>query len=254
MDDARIARIEARLLEDPLGNVMGLKFLSLFGPRCQGGLIDDADGWASWFYHPPVLHLFDAKTYPNYGSIVYWNAGSEGAARRSIRSFPPAALVKVSSEPCLSLARERWALVNTFVWYSADGPVSTSEVSVQEYPGFHEDLLEISGFNGYGREALVEQERRGCRWFVARSGPLPSAICFIQPNYGAIWEISGVFVRPEARQRGLAKAVVAAAVHHLQGRGLTARYFVHDQNFASLGVVQSLGLTLRGQTQHFSAP
>lgn len=254
MDDTLLSRIEARLLEEPLQNVMALKFLRLLGNRCQGGLIDDVDGWASWFHHPPSLHLFDAKTYPSYGSIVYWNAGSEAAARRSIRSFPAAALVKVSSQPCLSLAQEQWALVNTFLWFSAEASVAVGPVPVQEYPGFHEELIEVSGFNGYGRDALVEQAGRGCRWFVARLQGEPAAICFIQPNYGAVWEVSGVFVRPEARHRGLAKAVVGAAVNHLLGRGFTPRYFVHDQNLASLGVVKSLGLTLRGQTRHFSAP
>jgi len=232
---------------------MALKFLTLYGEVSEGGLREQVGAWATWFHHPPALHPFDAKMYPDRTRIVYWNANHPAMARASA-DFPAGSLVKVSTEPCLTEAHSRWPAVNAFRWFSCDRWLPQGSVPVEAFGQVDDELLDLSSVNGYSRQALVDQESRGCRWFLARVGKVPEAICFVQPNFGSIWEVSGVLVRPQARGRGLAKAVVTAAVNHLVGRGLTPRYFVHDQNFASLGVARSLGLVERGQTTHFALP
>lgn len=108
-------RMEARLRTDPLANVMALKFLNLLGRVSKGGMIEEAGRWALWFHYPPDQFAFDAKTYPDWSQIAYWNANDRDAARLSAASLPAGALVKVSSEPCLSLARESWPRVNGFL-------------------------------------------------------------------------------------------------------------------------------------------
>lgn len=251
MEKSLVQRIEARLLEDPSANVMALKFLSLFGAEAEGGLIEEGLTWSSWFHYPPSRFAFDARMYPSRTAIVYWNSNDVLAALSAVSAIPRGSLVKVSTEPCLSLARERGTEANAFRWFSRSHPLPTPPEPVEEFDAAHQDLVPLSAINGYTWSDLVEQERRGCRWFVSRVGGIPQALCYVQPNHGQIWEVSGVLVRLEFRGRGLAKDVVSAAVNHLVGRGLTPRYFVDERNRESLGVVRSLGLEERGRTVHF---
>lgn len=254
MDKALRAHLETLLVQDPVNNVMALKFLSLLGDRSEGGCLERGGLWATWFHYPPSLFPFDAQTYGGRSQIVYWNANDAKLAAESVVHLPVGGLVKVSTDPCLTLARERWPLANAFLWYSSSHPVAAGNPTVEAYSVVVEDLVALSEENGYSRQALAEQQSRGCRWFIARWNGVPEALCYVQPNFGDIWEVSGVITRERARGRGLAKAVVAAAVNDLIGRGLTPRYFVHDQNAASLGVARSLGLEERGRTRHFLLP
>lgn len=254
MDSNLRTRLEAILASDPVNHVMALKFLSLLGDRSDGGLIEREGRWATWFHYRPALFPFDAHLYGGRSQIVYWNANDAELALESVARLPAAGLVKVSTDPCLTLAQQLWLEANSFLWYSCHRPVPPGDHPVEGFSEPIEDLVALSAENGYSPAALAEQQNRGCRWFVARLDGVVEALCYVQPNYGDIWEVSGVLTRERARGRGLAKAVVAAAVNDLVGRGLTPRYFVHDQNAASLGVARSLGLQERGRTKHFLLP
>jgi hypothetical protein len=235
MENTLCARIETLLRQDPVPNVMALKFLSLLGDKSEGGCWNDGDRWTTWFHYPPKLFPFDAQTYGDRTQIVYWNANDVELAGEAAVLFPVGGLVKVSTDPCLTLAQGRWPLANTFLWFSSDRPVTPGPHPVETLSEPAEALVALSAENGYSPQALAEQHARGCRWFIARLAGVVEALCFVQPNYGHVWEVSGVITRAESRGRGLAKSVVAAAVNDLVGRGLTPRYFVHDRNAGSPG-------------------
>lgn len=250
MEPEMIQRIETRLKEDLLGNLMGLKFLTLKGVESDGGLWEDGSRWCSWFHYEPSRFWFDAKLYGDRRRIVYWNASDEGSARQGLAHLPQDSVVKVSTPGCRAAAGALWPRLNSFRWFTS-GLVPPGPWPVEAFDAPGEDLLSLSEANGYNRDALAEQHTRGCRWFLARVEGVPRAICYVQPNYGPVWEVSGVLTQPEFRGRGLASSVVSAAVNSLVEQGHTPRYFVDDKNTASLAVARGLGMAERGWVEHF---
>lgn len=250
MDASLCQRIEGRLSSDPLGHMMALKFLALRGADSLGGLVEEGQLWASWFGYVPSLNAYDAQTYGERSRVIYWNANDQQLARRVAEAFESRAVVKVSSEPCLSLAEASWRRARSLVWLTTQAEV-VAQAGVVETDDPDAAVRELSRLNGYHEAEVAEQRLRGCRWFSASYDGQTVALCFVQPNTGPYWEVSGVLVRPEFRGRGLAQAVVAAAVNHLLRRGLRPRYVVDAENAPSLAVARRLGLREAGSMSHF---
>jgi RimJ/RimL family protein N-acetyltransferase len=68
------------------------------------------------------------------------------------------------------------------------------------------------------------------------------AACFAFEIDDPLWEIGGVYTKPAHRGRGLAKRVVQAALAELRRLERLPRYQVSEDNGASIGVADSLGM------------
>jgi ribosomal protein S18 acetylase RimI-like enzyme len=65
---------------------------------------------------------------------------------------------------------------------------------------------------------------------------------FFDPGTGYEAEVAEVYVRPEFRGRGLAQALVSAAVDHFRSRGVTfAAVWTHPSNEAALRLYRGAG-------------
>lgn len=65
---------------------------------------------------------------------------------------------------------------------------------------------------------------------------------FILDSPVKVWEISDVWVEPQARRRGIATALVRFSEHECMMRGASeVRLTVYSQNQAALGLYESLG-------------
>ena len=70
--------------------------------------------------------------------------------------------------------------------------------------------------------------------FAVRERGAAVAACLTYENFGAVHEVGAVYVRPEARRRGLARALVQTALAALAARGRVPRYQVLEDNRASI--------------------
>ena len=76
---------------------------------------------------------------------------------------------------------------------------------------------------------------------LERGGDALSA-CLAFENYGPVWEVGGVVTAPLHRRQGLAARVVQTALARLSERALIPRYQVEENNVASIGLAESIGL------------
>lgn len=70
----------------------------------------------------------------------------------------------------------------------------------------------------------------------------PQSLCFVFRNYGAVWEIGGVYTAENSRGEGLAGKVVRTALAELAKRNMLPRYQVSADNSASIRVAEKLGM------------
>jgi GNAT superfamily N-acetyltransferase len=111
------------------------------------------------------------------------------------------------------------------------------EVGLEEIAGLRRRLIAESMPKGVDQlEATVDQllelegrygEAGGDRWFVAPAAGQPLAACRLF-RQGRIGQVEDVATRADARGRGLAKAVVLAAVATSQAAGDTATFLSAD--------------------------
>lgn len=102
------------------------------------------------------------------------------------------------------------------------------------------DMLDLAPCS-LGPIALRHWIKRG--WHVYGAVDGATLLCHAVAAYplGDTEEISAVFTAPDARQQGLAGAVVAATVADIVGRGLRALYTCRKTNRASRSVAEGLG-------------
>jgi RimJ/RimL family protein N-acetyltransferase len=67
--------------------------------------------------------------------------------------------------------------------------------------------------------------------------------CFAFEIDGRVWEIGGVYTRPEERGKRLAFRVVHSALGEVSRRGRIPRYQVAEENAASIRLAEALGMT-----------
>ena len=81
----------------------------------------------------------------------------------------------------------------------------------------------------------------------------PVAACFAYPNYGNVCEIAGVYTIPSERRNGYARQLVETALHALAHRPYIPRYQVQEDNHASIGLAESIGLRRFVTMEHWLA-
>ena len=157
---------------------------------------------------------------------------------------------KVSSQPASGWFAARLPAVRRFFWYSSDSSVPVRE-GAQMGESYDDRIDEVLRANQVTDDyrASMRQSRHRYVWFL--DGDLIASFCYLQQNWEHIWEISGVFTRPEYRGQGLGTVVVSTAQNWLVTKKLTSRYYVESTNHASIALARGVGLRPILETLHF---
>ena len=247
------------LEQDVLANVVTLKMLTVYFASMKLRLRQEGSGWALLALLPTSESQWDRKAYPGTSYIVFIDGNADSWKQDFLSELPPGAVVVKTGDPTMKAAlRRRPGVVQTTSYRSftleakAQVPSIANEVSVANahdraaWCFFHE--------NGYDEDELAGYFANGAHWFGTRADGQLGSACFVYQNYGAVWEIAGVYTREDLRKRGLGKSVVAAALSHLAQRHLVPRYQVRWDNDASVALAKACGLVEFLQVDHYLLP
>jgi hypothetical protein len=247
------------LEQDVLANVVTLKMLTVYSASMKLRLRQEGSAWALLALLPTSESHWDRKAYPGTSHIVFIDGNADNWKQGFLTELPPGAVVVKTGDPTMKAAlRRRPGVVQTTSYRSftleTKGlmPSIANEVFVANahdpaaWSFFHE--------NGYDPDELAGYFANGAHWFGTRTDGQLASACFVYQNYGAVWEIAGVYTREDLRKRGLGKCVVAAALSHLAKRHLIPRYQVKWNNDASVALAKACGLVAFLQVDHYLLP
>ena len=106
--------------------------------------------------------------------------------------------------------------------------------------------------SGYLEEELKEHFSRGASWLGIRSSEELVSVCLVFPNHSDIWEIGGVYTKPQYRRCGFGSAVTRAALRFLHQKDLVPRYQFREDNQPSRALAESIGLVERLTVVHYT--
>jgi RimJ/RimL family protein N-acetyltransferase len=241
----------AYLKSDPLKYVVHLKMLAAFAARMRWH--GSREGYALLL--PTRVFPYDARTYPDVEWVVLLAADSGEAADQLIGQLPRGERLvfklvdELTREAVLRALPAR--RVTSFVSFTAQGGDFPLDPAVAVSARLDERLLPCFQSNGYTQPELEQYFSQGSLSFSLFAGDEPLSTCLIFKNYERIWEIGGVYTRPDQRRRGLARQVVAAALHELLAWDLIPRYQVKESNTASIRLAEALGLRRFVTTEHY---
>jgi GNAT superfamily N-acetyltransferase len=242
------------LKRDPLRHIVALKMLHALGETAE-------THFASSEHGESVLVLLDANAFSydreHYGDAHHIAVISSDHAllTRQLLKFVPRSkriVFKLSSDADALEVQKRFAvqLVTAFLSFTdVQAHAADPNVTLGLEPS--DEMWAWFTAQGHERDWLEPMLREGRAFCVTLGGNSPESVCFAFENFGAIWEVGGVFTPPELRGRGLARRVVTRAVAELQRRGLKTRYQVQEDNLASVGVARGIGLSLFLTITHF---
>ena len=245
-----------RLLEqDTLANLVTLKMVNRFPSSMNFELLEGADGWALLSLLDVRDSEWDRKTYPGCKFVAFINGNSAAGKVQLLASLPKHNLVIKTSDQVVeqAIAETRNATrVRTFHSFTTGKQFSPqSAPGVRQSNAYNERAWTMFRANGYEDQELAQYFQNGAQWFATESqGQLASA-CLVFPNYKEIWELGGVFTRPEFRRKGFAQIAVLAGLNYLLASGLIPRYQTTGDNHASLCLARSCGLTEFLQMTHY---
>jgi ribosomal protein S18 acetylase RimI-like enzyme len=235
----------AVLWRDPLKNVVLLKFLL----ACRDGAtvyqVARAGRVATLLVIDHRASAYDRQTYPATRASAIIASDDPALTREVVTAVSPddRVIFKLASEEDRQAVGERFALarVTAFHSYTAANhePTATGcEIGAAADAPF--DLFEAQGHDPEWLHGLLRSGRAFTS--LVRAGRETRAACFAFEIDGSLWEIGGVYTGPAHRGRGLAKQVVRAALTELRRLGRLSRYQVSEDNGASIGVAESLGM------------
>lgn len=253
---AQIRQAVAALERDPLRNIVLLKTLAHY-PRAVRCRIAEG-GSAVLLLLPGNASAWDRQNYPGTDHVVLMAAADPTAARELLQHVPRdrRLVFKLHDGRLVAAVKGEWPLVervNAFVSYAAPEGRRWSapgDVTISGTPG--EACLDIYAGLGHSRDELRPLFASGAALsFSIFEDDALRCSCFTYPNYGPIHEIGGLYTDPAHRRRGLAHRVVEAALAHLGGAGLTARYQLQENNRASARLAEAVGLTPAVTYEHW---
>ncbi|MCG8480206.1 MAG: GNAT family N-acetyltransferase [Spirochaetales bacterium] len=237
------------LARDVFAHLVTLKMLALYRDACSVAVYRGADGWAIRTEVAAARVPWDRSAYPGVTTVTLIDGTDRAVMRRAADETPDGPTVFKIHDPDLvrrfdASARFRW--VRSFVSYTTPSapwtPPEPPAASVERHRDYQDEALSHFVANGYSETEIREHLRRGGVWFgVRREGRL-AAVCIAFPNYGDVWEIGGVHTVSGQRRRGLARAVVCAAIGDLVRDGRRPRYQFRHDNDPSRALAESVGL------------
>lgn len=239
---------------DPFRFIVPLKYLHHYEAQTRALSLEEG----ALLMLPTVASPWDSNSYPQIPAMILPGAlgepGAQCLAELAHTQVSGPTVFKFSEQHSKAAFCAAFDLrqMRTFYTYTGGpGEVLGESPEVQNSARVTGAQCDLYQRNGYDREEIEQLFARGARNFTLYEGGLPASSCFIYQNYGVVWEIAGVHTRDSARGRGYARRVVIAALRYLLRQGLTPRYQVEAQNFASIRLAESLGLRRVLQFEHW---
>ena len=255
---ARSAAVE-RLSTDAFENLMTLKMLTMFPSECQTTLWTNSTGWACRTELGARVSAWDKFNYPHAKTIIIIDGTSDSLMRHAIESSDSDhAVFKVHHPRCNAVLTTalNFKRVNTFLSFtlstSSRKRGTTQPSWIERHAAFNPEASRAFSSSGYTEDEFRSHLERGAQWFAARIDRKIASFCLAYPNHGQVWEVGAVLTDASYRRRGLAKAVVSAALSYVLDHGLVPRYQFHESNTASRALAQSIGLTHALTVDHFA--
>lgn len=233
----------ALLRRDPLKHAVLLKYL-LATPGARLHQIVRGDLSANLLLIDPKQSSYDRRTYPEATAAVLIASDDPDLTRELMPSVPRGERVffRMPTDADRDVVAESFVLErrNAFLSFTGAGTGESeaeiaTDVATAPYDLFAEqehDRDWVAGLLASGRAFTS----------TVRENSSAVAACFAFELDTAIWEVGGVYCRPDHRGRGFARRAVLAALRELSRRGLISRYQVGEANSPSIRLAQSLGM------------
>ena len=255
MDDRQ--RALAFLNQDVLKNIVLLKMLQAYSSVIDCYYAEAASGAGVLLLLHTAAFAFDRQTYPTTKTVVLLSTRGPAVAQTLLPFVPTThnLVFKLNDPQDAQLIDQifRPQRVTAYLSYTAPTGKQWSpapDVLVAEQ--LDEQCLALYVAQGHAHADVVH-------WFATQQAlsftryeqGAPVATCFAYRNFGAVWEIGGVFTVASARRKGYAQAVVQTALHQLGEQGCVPRYQVHEENLPSIRLAAALGLYRFLTVEHF---
>ncbi|MBW9112561.1 GNAT family N-acetyltransferase [Rhizobium cauense] len=242
-----------------LRNIVLLKQLSLFPEDTIAHRVSDRVGSACLVLLKVSVSPYDRDAYAEADWVAFISSDAPTLTERLLEHVPEnvGVVFKVANDADRLVIAKRYATEQKacYLSYTGKGQVERDvDVAVTATPG--SAVLDIFEKQGHARSWLQALLDAG-EVFVCILGPKdqPQSLCFVFRNYGAVWEIGGVFTAENSRGRGLAGKVVRTALAELAIRSLLSRYQVSADNSASIRVAEKLSMQpFMTLTHHLRSP
>lgn len=233
------------LWRDPLKTVVLLKFLLAHPLGATVYQAVRSGRAATLLVLEHRVSSYDRQTYPAARASAVISSDDPALMRELVTAVSPddRLISKLANDKDRQAVSERFALARLTAFHSYTAskhdPVAP-EAGIGEGADAPFDLFEAQG---HETEWLRDRLASGRAFTsVVRQRDEVLAACFAFQIGGPIWEIGGVYTQPEHRGRGLAKRVVRAALAELRRLERLPRYQVSEDNGASIGLAESLGM------------
>jgi GNAT superfamily N-acetyltransferase len=238
---------QSRLEGDVLRHIVTLKMLELHGEEMELRFAEDGGGWAVLSLLPVQASDFDRRTYAGSRFVVLVDGTSGASKLELLEGLPAEGLVIKTYDDLVrdfARARLRARTVQSYVSFTpaAGSRPGAAPAGVVESGVLVPGIARMLANNGYTPEDLAGKFAAGARWFAAQEGGMNVSAGFVFPNFGAVWEIGGLFTEPAWRRQGHARRIVAAALCHLAAHGRVPRYQARSDNIGSIRLAQDAGL------------
>lgn len=234
----------AVLRRDPLKHAVILKYL-LATPGAKLHQIVRGEASGNLLLIDPKLSSYDRRTYPEATAAVLI-ASDDPIFTRELMQFVSSGeriFFRMPTAADHDVVAERFSLErrNAFLSFTGAGTGASDAAIETDVATAPYDLFAQQDHDQAWVAGLLESKRAFTS--TIREDGVPVAACFAFELDTAIWEVGGVYCRPEHRGRGLARRAVQAALTELTRRGLISRYQVGETNIPSIRLAQSLGMT-----------
>ncbi len=244
MDLSELDSVLALLRREPLRHVVMLKYL-LADPASATIRIAERNGRRAILLQTLVQSVaYDRRTYPEALASVMISSDAPELTSELIADLPldRTLIWRLASAADHDAVASSVALDrrNAFLTFTAgDATAGDAQIAIDPDTAPYDLFAE----QHHDADWLASLLRAG-RAFTAtiRNKDVAVATCFGFEIDQGIWEIGGVFTRPEHRGRGLARRVVGAALAELARRRLIARYQAAEANTASINLARALGM------------
>ncbi|HMQ53233.1 MAG TPA: GNAT family N-acetyltransferase [Anaerolineae bacterium] len=252
-----IRKVQNYLNRDPLKHIIHLKTLMTYPHDIETFYIAHGEVEGVLLLLPTVISPYDLQTYPG-SQYLALPAANDLAVSRQILDHVPShvpVVFKFIDSLVQAAAMERFKLerVGAFHSYtSSPGATYQAGDDVVVSPRLDARLLPLYSYNGYD-PIFVQSHFAARRAFSCTIYDLaePVSTCLVYQNYDNIWEIGAVYTQPGYRARGLATQVVVAALDQLLVDNCIPRYQIFEQNIASQGLAEAIGLRRFLTVTHF---
>jgi GNAT superfamily N-acetyltransferase len=250
-------KVQNYLKRDPLKHIIHLKTLNTYPHDVETFYAACGEAQGVLLLLPTVISPYDLQTYPASHYLVLPAADDLAVSRQLLDHVPSHVplVFKFIDTVIESAARERFNLerVGAFHSYtSVPGATYQAGEDVVVSPRLDTRLLPLYSYNGYD-PVFVQSHFAARRAFSCTIYDLaePVSTCLVYQNYDTIWEIGAVYTQPGYRARGLASQVVVAALDQLLVDHCIPRYQIFEQNVASQGLAEAIGLRRFLTVTHF---